>query len=92
MHDGLAWVLHDPLVRAVHLSLLPQASAPKDALTQHQLEGLKLKMRAQGETSLLPKEKKELLQDAEAIQVLSAETESADSDSGVNQPPGRVNR
>jgi len=69
--DGLSWVLDDPQVRSVHLSLLPQTSRAEDPLTEHRLVGLRLKARTSGGSALLPEEKRELLSDAESIQGLS---------------------
>lgn len=69
--DGLSWVLDDPHVRSVHLSLLPPPSDPEDPLREHHLEGLRLKARKSGESALLPKEKRELLWDIESIHTLS---------------------
>ncbi|HWH67981.1 MAG TPA: glucans biosynthesis glucosyltransferase MdoH, partial [Candidatus Sulfotelmatobacter sp.] len=40
--DGLARVLENPQVRAVHLALLSVPDKPKDELQQHYLEGLRL--------------------------------------------------
>lgn len=71
--DGLAWVLQDAEARAVHLGQLSSTSEPRDPLSQHRLEGLKLKLRAKGEAALLAQEKRELLQDPEAIQELAAD-------------------
>jgi membrane glycosyltransferase len=73
--DGLAWVLNDPDVRSVHLSLLAPPSQPKDPLAQHRLEGLRLKVRSFGQTALSSKEKRELLCDADSIRALCRKSE-----------------
>ena len=67
--DGLSWVLKEPRVRSVHLSLLPQ-TPPSDSLARHRLEGLRLKLRAHGEAALKPEEKRELLWDPDSIEAL----------------------
>jgi membrane glycosyltransferase len=69
--NGLSLVLTDPQVRAVHLSLLPQSNSPPDPLTQHRLEGLRLKWRVHGDAALLRSEKRELLWDAASIEALA---------------------
>ncbi|HEX5222055.1 MAG TPA: glucans biosynthesis glucosyltransferase MdoH [Verrucomicrobiae bacterium] len=68
--DGLDWVLKEPHVRSVHLSLLPSKASPADTLARHRLEGLRLKLRAHGEAALRPEEKRELLWDADSIESL----------------------
>jgi hypothetical protein len=68
--DGLHWVLSDPQVRDVHLALLPPGNAPDDPLARHRLQGLRLKLQSLGEHALLPKEKRELLCDADSIKML----------------------
>jgi len=68
--DGLNWVLKEPHVRSVHLSLLPSAKSPSDSLARHRLEGLRLKLRAHGEAALQSEEKRELLWDADSIEAL----------------------
>src|SRR5262249_27267588 len=68
--DGLNWVLKEPHVRSVHLSLLPPNDSPSDLLTRNHLEGLRLKLRAHGEGALQPEEKRELLWDADSIEAL----------------------
>jgi membrane glycosyltransferase len=69
--DGLSWVLHDPQVRSVHLALLPHSMPSGDPLTEHHMEGLRLKARELGGAALLPKEKRELLWDARSVLALS---------------------
>jgi membrane glycosyltransferase len=68
--NGLGWVLKEPHVRSVHLSLLPSQESPSDSLTRNRLEGLRLKLRAHGEAALRPEEKRELLWDADSIEAL----------------------
>lgn len=68
--DGLSWVLKEPHVRSVHLSLLPRTEASSDLLARNHLEGLRLKLRAHGEAALQPEEKRELLWDADSIEAL----------------------
>lgn len=71
-HDGLAWVLQDPHVRSVHLSLLsPPGSAP-DELQQHHLTGLKLRFRRDGLQGLNGREKRELLLDPHFFESMPA--------------------
>ncbi len=69
--DGLKWVLNDPLVRSVHLSMLPEDNATNDPLTLNRLEGLRLRFHSPAGKELLPGEKRELLLDAVSIQTLS---------------------
>jgi membrane glycosyltransferase len=69
--DGLALVLGDPAVRAVHCSLLLASVAPKDELTRHHLEGLQLELRHGGLQALSPKQKRELLLDPDSIGALT---------------------
>jgi membrane glycosyltransferase len=68
--DSLSWVLNDPGVRSIHLSMLPSQSASKDPLALNRLEGLRLKVRTLGDGSLSPEEKNELLRDACSIEEL----------------------
>ena len=75
--DGLAWVLEDPSVCEVHLALLPPATAPNDPLRLHRLDGLQLKVRYQGLQALAPREKRELLLDADSIRNLKMELRPA---------------
>jgi membrane glycosyltransferase len=70
--DGLAWVLGDPEVCGVHLSLLTPAPQPPDPLRQHYLEGLKLKLVHAGLQALSTSEKRDLLLDADSIRALRA--------------------
>jgi membrane glycosyltransferase len=65
--DGLDWVRYDPEVRAIHLALLERAPADEDPLARHRLEGLLLKVRTRGASSLRPAEKRELLHDRAAV-------------------------
>lgn len=69
--DGLHWVLTDPQARSVHLSFLPAPTEAKNPLALNRLEGLRLKVGAGPDPDLLPKEKRELLWDADSIQILS---------------------
>ena len=65
--DGLAWVLEEPKVCDIHLSLLHGAHEPTDALHQHYLEGLRLKLIHAGLQALSRREKRDLLLDAPSI-------------------------
>jgi membrane glycosyltransferase len=67
--DALERVLGDPVVRAVHFSLLG-GSEPKDELRHHYLEGLELKYCHDGATALTPREKRDLLWDEHSIRSL----------------------
>ncbi len=69
--DALERVLADPVVRAVHFSML-SGDAPKDELRRNYLEGLGLKYRHDGPKALTKREKRDLLLDAEAIRTLVA--------------------
>jgi membrane glycosyltransferase len=71
--DGLAWVLADSSVFEVHLALLPPATCPNDPLRLHRLDGLQLKVRYQGPHALAPREKRELLLDADSLRSLRME-------------------
>lgn len=70
--DGLAWVIQDPQVRAVHLALQSEPPATADPLARNRLEGLCLKLREPGGKPLLPRERRELLLDAASLHALSA--------------------
>jgi membrane glycosyltransferase len=72
--DGLEWVLNDPEVRAVHLSMLTEGE-PIDDLRRHYLGGLALKYRHGGAKALTARERRDLLLDAEAIRSLVAEAD-----------------
>jgi len=69
--DALERVLGDPVVRAVHLSLVSNHQ-PKDDMRRHYLAGLELKYRHDGVAALTPREKRELLSDTEVIQEIVA--------------------
>jgi membrane glycosyltransferase len=68
--DGLAWVLWDPKVCEVHLSLLIPPSQPPDPLRQHYLEGLILKLVHAGLPALSSSEKRDLLLDPDSVRGL----------------------
>lgn len=68
--NGLSWVLNDSGVRSIHLSMLPPTNESKDPLALHRLEGLRLKVRSLGESSLGAEEKTELLRDASSLEEL----------------------
>jgi membrane glycosyltransferase len=70
VRDGLAWVLEDPTVCEVHLSLLTPAPQPPDPLHQHYLKGLTLKLVHTGLQALSSREKRDLLLDADSIRAL----------------------
>ncbi|HEY3861984.1 MAG TPA: glucans biosynthesis glucosyltransferase MdoH [Verrucomicrobiae bacterium] len=67
--EAVERVLHDPDVRAVHLSLLEDGE-PKDDLRRNYIKGLELKYQHDGAAALTPREKRDLLWDEEAIQDL----------------------
>jgi membrane glycosyltransferase len=71
--DGLAWVLAEPDVLAVHLALLPAGGEPQDPFQKHRLEGFRLKLRHHGPRALKSTEKRELLLDADSLQALTRE-------------------
>jgi membrane glycosyltransferase len=68
--DGLGWVLEDPAVCALHLSLLMPPQQPPDPLRQHYLEGLTLKLVHAGLSSLSSSEKRDLLLEPDSIRAL----------------------
>jgi probable HAF family extracellular repeat protein len=68
--DGLAWVLEDPAVCDVHLSLLMPPQQPPDPLRLHYLEGLTLKLLHAGLSSLSSSEKRDLLLNPDSIRAL----------------------
>ncbi|HVM50697.1 MAG TPA: glucans biosynthesis glucosyltransferase MdoH [Candidatus Acidoferrum sp.] len=68
--DGLAWVLDDPKVRNLHLSLLVPPLQAADPLQRHHLEGLALKLVHVGLHALTTSEKRELLLDPDLIRSL----------------------
>ncbi len=67
--DALKWVLGDPAVRALHLSMLTDGE-PKDEMRRHYLEGLEFKYRHDGPAGLTVREKRDLLLDEDAIRSL----------------------
>lgn len=71
--DALEYVLGDPSVRALHLSLL-SGSPAKDELRRNYLEGLELKYKHEGGKALAPREKRDLLLDEEMIRLLVMHT------------------
>ena len=80
--DGLARVLDDPAVRAVHLALLPPPAEPKDELHQHYCQGLELKVRRGGVRALSNREKRDLLLNPDSIQALVQGRSSRPSPNG----------
>ena len=68
--DGLAWMLEDPKVREVHLSLSAPPPQPPDPLRQHYLKGLTLKVVHLGLPALSTKEKRDLLLDPDSVRAL----------------------
>jgi membrane glycosyltransferase len=71
--DGLARVLEEPEVCAIHLSFRPSPPETKDELQQHYCQGLELKVRHRGVPALTAREKRELLLNANSIQALQAD-------------------
>jgi hypothetical protein len=68
--DGLGWVLADPAVRSVHLSLLPPETAAQEPAARERLDRLRSKVRTGGTGALDAPEARELLWDAPSIRML----------------------
>jgi membrane glycosyltransferase len=71
--DGLGWVLADPAVRSVHLSLLPPETAAQEPAARERLDRLRSKVRTGGTGALDAPEARELLWDAPSIRMLGRE-------------------
>lgn len=87
--DGLALVLSDPDVRALHLALLPPAP-PLNALQRHYLKGLQIKLREAGIAALALNEKRTLLLDADSIRLLAEDAHDRASSEPFPARPGRL--
>lgn len=85
--DGLARVLDDADVRRLHLSLLPPAAPEKDAMYEHHLRGLELKLLYAGQQALTNSDKRELLLSADSIRRLRPEPPAEEQPAATSPQP-----